>query len=92
MWQNKLKKELDKNSRYKHTYNEINSVDEENCSVFDYLVSRTVPQWTNLTEDWKKLKRRLTKWKTVRKNYPERQIENTEEEGLNKLNESPRRR
>lgn len=48
-----------------------------------------MPQWTNLTEDWMKLKRKLTKWKAVRKNYPEysmgRQIENTEEEGLNKL-------
>lgn len=38
MWQNKLEKKPNKNSRDKHNYNEINSVDEEKYSVFDYIV------------------------------------------------------
>lgn len=35
MWQSKLEKEPNKNSKNKHNFNEINSVDEEKCSIFD---------------------------------------------------------
>lgn len=36
MWP--FEKKPNKNSRCKHNYNEVNSADEEKCSVFDYMV------------------------------------------------------